>query len=713
MSDEVPSFQADVLRDDDTGEHRRLEEIRADARVHVVDHRADLLEALRQLRPGPAPEIIDEPPRWAYYPWRRALVGILGPLGYRALRLDRNRNLITAEEQGYLGKLQIGVAGLSVGHAIAYTVAQQGLCGMLRLADFDHLELSNLNRVPASVLDVGLNKAVVTARRIAELDPYLRVEVMTAGVTPELVGDFLAGLDVVVEECDSFEMKIMLRESARALRLPVVMATSDRGLIDVERFDLEPNRPVLHGVLGDVGSADLFGLSRHDRIPYMLRHLDASRSSQRLTASLVELDNTLSTWPQLAGDVILGAATVAEAVRRIGLGEPLQSGQVRIDIGAALQDLDVRAPEIATAEVHDVDPVDDTSATHFPSGPLDVIARAAIRAPSGGNAQPWTVHLEAQKVVIEIAPQYTSMMDVEFRGSALAVGAAVFNARVAAAAYGVLGPVRWSTDGPAPLSASVTLRDGGDPALAALYDPMLARETNRQLGTPQLIDDDTVAILHDTAAAEGARLSLLTSRDALEQTATIFGAADRTRYLTPQLHRELIAELRWPDDDSLDSGIDVRSLELDAGDLAVLEIIKRPDVMAELAKWNTGEALGDDVRKRVRAASALAVLTVNGNELTDFARGGSAVEAVWVRAQQAGLAVQPISPVFLHAVHQSELDAMSPKFAALLRQMQSEFRAVAGTRPDESQVLVLRLAHAGAPSQTSRRRQPTWNPHML
>ena len=711
MSDDVPSFRADVLRDDDPAEHRRLHDIRADDRVHVVDHRADLLDALRQLRPGPAPEVIDEPTRWAYYPWRRALVGILGPLGYRALRLDRNRNLITAEEQGYLGTLQIGVAGLSVGHAIAYTVAQQGLCGLLRLADFDHLELSNLNRVPASVLDIGLNKAVVTARRIAELDPYLRVEVMTAGVTPELVGDFLAGLDVVVEECDSFEMKIMLRESARALRLPVVMATSDRGLIDVERFDLEPNRPVLHGVLGDIGSADLVGLSRHDRIPYMLRHLDARQSSQRLTASLVELDNTLSTWPQLAGDVILGAATVAEAVRRIGLGEPLPSGQVRIDIGAALHDLDV-PPQPAPANLDAAHPGDHTATTRSPSGPLDLIAHAATRAPSGGNAQPWTVHVQAQTVVIEIAPQYTSMMDVEFRGSALALGAAVFNARVAAAAHGVLGPVRWSTDGPTPLSARVTLGDQGDPALAALYDPMLARETNRQLGTPQPIDDDTVAILHDTASAEGARLSLLTSRDALEQTATIFGAADRTRYLTPQLHRELIAELRWPDDDSLDSGIDVRSLELDAGDLAVLDIIKRPDVMAELAKWNTGEALGDDVRKRVRAASALAVLTVTGEQLTDFARGGSAVEAVWVRAQQAGLAVQPISPVFLHAVHPSELDAMSPKFAALLRELQSEFRAVAGTRPEEAQVLVLRLAHAGAPSHISRRRQPAWNPHM-
>jgi len=710
MSEAELSFQAEILRDDDPGERRRLDELRADSHIQVLDHRAELLDSLRQLRPAPHSDVTDEPTRWAYYPWRRTLVGILGPVGYRALRLDRNRNLITAEEQGILGALQIGVAGLSVGHVIAYTLAQQGLCGMIRLADFDHLELSNLNRVPASILDVGVNKAVVTARRIAELDPYLRVEVMTAGVTPETVDDFLAGLDLVVEECDSFEMKIMIRESARTLRLPVVMATSDRGLVDVERFDVEPNRPIMHGLLGDVSSAELAGLSRHDRIPFMLRHLDASRSSPRLTASLVELDNTLSTWPQLAGDVILGAAAIAEAVRRIGIGESLQSGQVRIDVGAAFDDLG--GVPGAQASVRPAEPRDDTTTTAPATEPLDVIVQAAIRAPSGGNAQPWTVETHGQAVVVEIAPQHTSMMDVGFRGSAVAVGAAVFNARVAAAARGVLGSVTWKSAGPSPLSATVTLGNEGDPTLAALYEPMLRRETNRRLGAPQPIDDDIVAALHDAAAAEGARLSLLTDRDAVEQTATIFGAGDRIRYLTPQLHRELVGELRWPGAEFPDTGIDVRSLELDEGDLAVLEIVKRPDVMAQLASWDAGEALGDDVRKRVRSSSAIAVLTVTGDELADFARGGFAVEAVWILAQRAGLAVQPISPVFLHAVHPGELDELSPAFAADLRRLQSEFRAVAGTRSDEAQVLVMRFAHAGAPSQISRRRQPSSGPSV-
>ena len=50
----------------------------------------------------------------------------------------------------------------------------------------------------------------------------------------------------------------------------------------------------------------------------------------------------------------------------------------------------------------------------------------------------------------------------------------------------------------------------------------------------------------------------------------ILAAADRIRYLTQQLHAEMMSELRWPGDGSLESGIDVRSLELDPGEWITL-----------------------------------------------------------------------------------------------------------------------------------------------
>ena len=387
----ITAYNARVLDAADAEDNAVLEQLRSDPGIEFIDRRESQLEELRTLRPPPDEELIAEPCRWVYYPWRRTVVALLGPRAFRAVRLDRNRNVITTAEQDRLGTLRIGVAGLSVGHVIAHTLVAQGMCGELRLADFDGLELSNLNRVPATVLDLGLNKAEVAARRIAELDPYVAVRVLDAGLTPDNVDEFLDGLDIVVEVCDSLDIKVSVREGARARRIPVVMPSADRGLLDVERFDLEPQRPILHGLLGNVDFAKLAALSSREKVPHMIRFLEGEKFTSRPLASVLEIDRTLSTWPQVCADVVLGATTIAEAVRRLGVGEDLPSGRTRVDVGRALDQLgeprtttDRRPPPAEYS-----DPV-------LP-GASGLITAAAMRAPSASNAQPWFIEFRPRR----------------------------------------------------------------------------------------------------------------------------------------------------------------------------------------------------------------------------------------------------------------------------------------------------------------------------
>ncbi|OBA71862.1 hypothetical protein A5641_09860 [Mycobacterium sp. 1554424.7] len=696
---EITAYSAEILDPDDPGDNLVLDRLRTEPTIEVIDRLDAQLANLRSLRPPPDSELLGERPRWAYYPWRRSVVAVLGPRGYRAVRLDRNRNNITPHEQDKLGALRVGVAGLSVGHVIAHTLAAQGLCGVLRLADFDHLELSNLNRVPATVFDLGINKARVAARRVAELDPYLQVEVFDAGLTMDTVDVFVEGLDIVVEECDSLEIKAGLRQAARARGIPVLMATSDRGIVDVERFDQDPQRPILHGLLGDLDIALLPGMSSREKVPHILRHLEAERLSSRAAASLLEIDRSLSTWPQLASDVVLGASAMAEAVRRIGLGEELRSGRTRIDIGGALNQLD----EPDTAQQHPAPP-EHHEPPALPGIP-GIIAAAAIRAPSGGNVQPWLVEAGPTDITIDVAVQHSSTMDVGFRASAVAVGAALLNARIAAAAHHCLGPVTVSehVDG-SPLRASLKFADGSDPGLADLYHPMLERETNRHHGNPEPISNGILEALTAAAQREDAALRLITGRDDIDRAATILAATDRIRYLTPHLHNDMISELRWPGDADPDTGIDVRSLEIKESEMAMLDILRRADVMAHLAEWNAGSALGEDTRDRILASSALAVISVCGRDLRDYARGGAAVELVWIIAQREGLTVQPVSPVFLYSHDRAETDELSLQFADQLTQLQSDFRNVTAIPADDSIALVLRLGAGPPPSVSSRRR---------
>jgi hypothetical protein len=527
----------------------------------------------------------------------------------------------------------------------------------------------------------------VTARRIAELDPYLPVRIQDSGLTSDTVDEFLDGLSVVVDECDSFDIKVTLRERARARGIPVLMATSDRGLVDVERFDLDPQRPILHGLLGDVDTATLASMTGGEQVPHLLRFLQAQHLSPRGAASLLEIDRTLSTWPQVSGDVVAGAPAIAEAVRRIGLGERMPSGRIRIDIGAALDGLG--EPELPD---DDVPPLPDYSDPPWP-GVAGTIAAAAIRAPSGGNVQPWQIDADRDAITIRLVPERSTTMDVKYRGSAVAVGAALFNARVAAAANQVLGTVTFAEDvGGAPLQATLALGGGTDEGLAGLYDEMLAREANRRPGTARPLPDDTVRLLNAAAEREGARLHLLTESGEIDSAAAILALADRARYLTPTLHAEMIAELRWPGDPQPDTGIDIRSLEFDPGTLAMVDIMRRPDVMAHLARWEAGSALGEATRRHVAASSAVAAISVSGESLTDYARGGSATEAIWIVAQQSGLAVQPISPIFLYARSSEDLDSVSTAFGPELRGLQEDFVRLLGIPADDAVVLVLRIA---------------------
>src|SRR5262245_61884850 len=559
-----------VLDPDNLVDASLLAELRADAGIEFIDKVGQQQAGLQELRPPPPPDVTGEPTRWAFYPWRRAVVRILGPRAFRLVRLDRNRNLITAAELDRLGRLRIGVVGLSVGHAIAYTLAAQGLCGELRLTDFDDLELSNLNRVPASVFDLGVNKAVVCARRIAELDPYLPVTVMPAGIAPQTVDEFVDGLDIVIEECDSLDAKVLIREVARARHVPVLMATSDRGLMDVERFDIEPSRPIMHGLLGDVDTVRLANLSNEDKLPYALRVADASQVSSRMAASLVEVGKTLSTWPQLSSEVALNASVIAEAVRRIGLSESLPSGRVRIDTAAMLDGLD--EPAVAPAPPS----IDEPTEQVEPAGTSEVVAAAAIRAPSGGNAQPWHIEARGGSVSVRLAPEHSTTMDVGYRASAVAVGAATFNARVAAAAHGLIGNVDFQPgDEASPLCAIVHLSSGDDSELSRLYEAMLGRETNRRRGDRAPIPGQTLELLDSAARNEGARLQILSDPADVDMAATILAAADRIRYLTPRLHAEMFEELRLPGDPSPDTGIDVRSLEFEPANLVMLDILRR------------------------------------------------------------------------------------------------------------------------------------------
>ncbi|SHN28136.1 ThiF family protein [Cyclobacterium lianum] len=278
--------------------------------------------------------------KWVYYPWRNTCVRILEEADFISLRTLRNRYKITGEEQEQLQKQIIGVIGLSVGQSVALSLAMERCFGELRIADFDTLDLSNMNRIRTGLFNLGVKKSWIVAREIAEIDPYLKVTLYDEGITESNIDEFLGKggkMNLLIEECDSLPIKILSRIKARSYGIPVMMDTSDRGMMDIERFDLEPERPIFHGLLAAYGAEEeLISRLPDEGKEIMMSLLQFDQLSDRVKYSFGELGKTITSWPQLASSVLMGGAACCHYARTLLLGQEVKSGRFYVDLDKIL-----------------------------------------------------------------------------------------------------------------------------------------------------------------------------------------------------------------------------------------------------------------------------------------------------------------------------------------------------------------------------------------
>lgn len=279
--------------------------------------------------------------RWVYFPWINTLAHILEDAAFQRVRTARNQNLITAAEQKKFYQATIGIAGLSVGNSVALAIVLQGGARRIRLADHDSLALSNLNRIRAGVENLGLSKVAMTAREIYALNPYTEVEMFSDGLDKENIARFFDGppqLDIMIDEIDNLAMKYLIREQARARRIAVVMAADngDSGVVDIERYDEDPNTPFFHGRLGPTSYDDLAALDKFGTGRMIARLVGAKNITDRMERSLAEMGKTIVSWPQLGGAALLNGSAVAYCVRKILNREPLEKNRAIISLDEKL-----------------------------------------------------------------------------------------------------------------------------------------------------------------------------------------------------------------------------------------------------------------------------------------------------------------------------------------------------------------------------------------
>ena len=281
---------------------------------------------------------------WIYYPWSGLLVHSVDEDAYFALRTNRNKNIITKEEQEVLRKFRVGIIGLSVGSNVASALAYAGIAETIKLAEFDALETTNLNRIRARIDQVGVRKIDVVAEQVYEVNPYSSVSYFDEGITKEVLEDFVLSNpkpQLIFEIIDSFEMKIHLRSLARKHGIPVVMVTNlgDRLLMDVERYDLDPHTEYFNGRAGSI-PADILknpDITDADKHRYVVMLAGGAKYvPERAITSVRNIGKTLVGRPQLATTVAISGSISAYIAKRIALGRDLPSASWLIDFDAIL-----------------------------------------------------------------------------------------------------------------------------------------------------------------------------------------------------------------------------------------------------------------------------------------------------------------------------------------------------------------------------------------
>ena len=170
------------------------------------------------------------------------------------------------------------------------------------------------------------------------MNPYADLRTYSEGATDLNLEAIVAGppeVDVLIEEMDHPYFKLKTRELARRHGIPVLMGTDngDNIIVDVERYDLDRDYPLCHGVLGDLTAEDLRVIPPKDLPRTVARFAGAELATPRMQQSVLEVGRSLYSWPQLGTAATLCGTTLAYLARKVILGEPLPSGryEVRLD----------------------------------------------------------------------------------------------------------------------------------------------------------------------------------------------------------------------------------------------------------------------------------------------------------------------------------------------------------------------------------------------
>ncbi len=730
MSDKNLLYKPIILDLNNTSDEIQLDEYCKNSNTIIIDNIYSQLKELVKLR-NPKQKLDEESYNakikehlknlpiskyglWIYYPWSNKLIHTVFEKEFIEIRTVRNCYKITKEEQSVLQQKVIGIVGLSVGHAIALTMASERICGELRLADFDTLELSNLNRIKTGIDNLGLKKTIIAAREIAAIDPFIKIVCYHDGINDENILDFLTKdgkIDICIEECDGFYEKFNIRYKCKDLNIPVIMDTSDKGLIDVERFDLEPDRKIFHGLTNVTDLEKLRNLTTDQKIPYLYEIINEEGMSTRLRASLIEVDETITGWPQLSSAVTYGSGMTTDVTRRILLDQFKSSGRYSIDLEDLIKDEQNSSEE--NTHITQIDnndfynelvTIETSQKTIINKTQIEKIVSDAILAPSGGDSQPWKwISTNNNLFLFLDISRCSPYTDLNNWGAILSLGCATENLILSAknSGFGISKEILNLENND--FGVKFTFLNAEDKNSEKiidnqLYDAIKIRQTNRR--NWEFKEFDKLHLEKLTNAVESlpnAKITFIENREDILKLTNIIAEGDLIRFLNKFLYEEMMSEIRWNKKDAIERpyGVELDLFDISSKDKIGFKIAGSWSV-ASFVKKIGGNALGDLSRKLLINSSALALITMPKLDNANFYNGGIALERFWLTAANNKIAIHPFAALcyFFIRLETNNIDFFSSSEINKLKNLKQRWDEILKVPSESAPLFFAKLSYA-------------------
>lgn len=150
----------------------------------------------------------------------------------------------TAEIRSRLKEGRVAIAGLGgLGSNIALMLARTGIRKML-LADFDHVDISNLNRQAYTMDQIGIAKTKAMEQLIRQVNPWIELEFFQGKVTRNNAAEIFGEYPIVCEAFDRAEEKAMLVHAVLE-EMPKSVVISGSGMAGSYSSNLVQTRKVM------------------------------------------------------------------------------------------------------------------------------------------------------------------------------------------------------------------------------------------------------------------------------------------------------------------------------------------------------------------------------------------------------------------------------------------------------------------------------------